>query len=190
MRKRLGLGVLATLGFVAATAAHADTQPGFYAGVGFGTTTIDDDGFDGAGIDDSDTGFKFFGGYSLNENFAIEAAYFDFGKASGRFDDPFFGSASFDVGVSGLSASVIGRLPVTQTVALYGKVGFASYDVDASVNIAGMGGSGSQSETDMIYGIGGSLSFAQRFEARVEYEALDLDGGDASMISISGLYRF
>ncbi|HKU15632.1 MAG TPA: outer membrane beta-barrel protein [Steroidobacteraceae bacterium] len=190
MCKRLGLSVLAVLGLAAATAVQADTQPGFYAGVGFGTTTIDDDGFAGAGIDDSDTGFKLFGGYNFNENLAVEASYFDFGEASGRFSDPFFGSASFDVGISGLSASVVGRLPVAETFALFGKIGFASYDVDASVNISGTGGSGSQSETDMIYGIGGSLSFAQRFEARVEYEALNVDGGDASMISVSGVYRF
>jgi len=188
MYKRLGLTALVAFGLMAATAAQADTQPGFYAGVGFGTTTVGDDGFDGAGIDDSDTGFKLFGGYTFNENFAAEASYFDFGEASGRFDDPLIGSASFSVGVSGLSVSAVGILPVAESFALYGKLGFASYEVDASVTMDGFSGSGSESDTDMIYGVGGALSFG-RFEARVEYEALNVDG-DASMISISGLMRF
>jgi OOP family OmpA-OmpF porin len=185
MYKRLGLSALAALGLMAATAAQADTQPGFYAGAGFGTTKIGDDEFDGSGIDDSDTGFKIFGGYNFNENFAIEAGYFDFGEASGDF-----GGDSFSIGVSGLSASAVGRLPVSDMFSLFGKLGFASYDVDVSFNIAGFGsGSASDSDSDMIYGVGGALSFGKSFEARLEYEALNVDG-DASMISVSGLFRF
>ena len=190
MYKRLGLSALAALGLMAATAAQADTQPGFYAGAGFGTTKIGDDEFDGSGIDDSDTGFKVFGGYNFNENFGIEAAWFDFGEASGEFSDPLFGDASISIGVSGLSASAVGRLPVSEMFSLYGKVGFASYDVDVSFNIPGLGsGSGSESDSDMIYGVGGALSFGGSFEARLEYEALNSDA-DANMISLSGLFRF
>jgi len=47
----------------------------------------------------------------------------------------------------------------------------------------------SDSDSDMIYGVGGALSFGGNFEARLEYEALNVDG-DASMISVSGLFRF
>ena len=112
MYKRLGLSALAALGLMAATAAQADTQPGFYAGAGFGTTKIGDDEFDGTGIDDSDTGFKVFGGYDFNENFAVEVGYFDFGEASGETS----AATASVVGVSGLSASAVGRLPVSRDV--------------------------------------------------------------------------
>ena len=185
MYKRLGLSALAALGLMAGTAAQADTQPGFYAGAGIGTTTVGDDDFDGSGIDDSDTGFKVFGGYNFNENFGVEVSYFDFGEASAELSGD-----SVSVGVSGLSASAVGRLPVSEMFSLYGKLGFASYDVDVKFNIAGFGsGSGSESDSDMIYGVGGALSFGGNFEARLEYEALNVDG-DASMLSISGLFRF
>jgi OOP family OmpA-OmpF porin len=184
MYKRVGLSVFAALGLMAATAAQADTQPGFYAGAGIGSTKIGDDEFDGTGIDDSDTGFKVFGGYSFNENFAVEVGYVDFGEASGDF-----GGDSFDIGISGLTASAVGRLPVSDMFSLYGKLGFASYDVDVSFNIEGFGsGSVSDSDSDIIYGVGGALSFGM-FEARLEYEALNTDG-DASMISLNGLFRF
>jgi OmpA-OmpF porin, OOP family len=191
MYKRFGMSALAALAFAMATAAHADTQPGFYAGAGFGITKIEDDGFDGNDVDDSDTGFKIFGGYSFNQNFAVEVSYFDLGETSGTLDDPFFGPFDFTAGISGLNASAVGVLPVSETVSLFGKLGVASYKIDADVNFSGLAsGSGSESETDMTYGIGGALRFAEGWEARVEFEAINVDGGDANMISVSGLYRF
>lgn len=186
MRKHLGLSVFAALALTAAMAAQADVQPGFYAGAGFGTTKIDDDGFDDVDFDDSDTGFKIFGGYSFNQNFAIEATYFDLGEASGSFGV----GDNFDVGISGFGVSAVGVLPLSDTFSLFGKLGYASYDIDAHVELAGVGsGSASDSQSDMTFGAGAALSFGQ-FEARAEFEAINVDGGDANMISLSGLYRF
>jgi OOP family OmpA-OmpF porin len=185
MHKRLGMTVIAALALAASMAAQADTQPGFYAGAGIGTTKVGDDNFSGPGVDDSDTGFKIFGGYTFNENWGVEVSYFDFGEASASD-----GGDSVSVGVTGLSAAAVGRLPINDMFAVYGKLGFASYDVKAKFNVAGFGsGSASDSDSDMIYGIGGAMSFGGNFEARLEYEALNVDG-DASMISVSGLFRF
>lgn len=185
MHKRLGLTVFAAFAFAASMAAQADTQPGFYAGAGIGTTKVGGDGFNGAGVDDSDTGFKVFGGYTFNENWGVEVSYFDFGEASASG-----GGGSVSVGVTGLSASAVGRLPINDMFSLYGKLGLASYDVKAKFNVPGFGsGSASDSDSDLIYGVGGALSFGGNFEARVEYEALNVDG-DASMISVGGLFRF
>jgi OOP family OmpA-OmpF porin len=184
MHKRLGLTALAALALMAATAAQADTQPGFYAGAGIGSTKVGDDNL--SGVDDSDTGFKIFGGYTFTENWGVEVSYFDFGEASVSA-----GNSSASVGVTGLSASAVGRLPVNDMFAVYGKLGFASYDVDLDFNNVPGFGSGhlSDSDSDLIYGVGGALSFGGNFEARLEYEALNVDG-DASMISVSGLFRF
>jgi OOP family OmpA-OmpF porin len=186
MYKRLGLSALAALALTASMAARADVQPGFYMGAGFGTTKISDDGFDDVDFDDSDTGFKIFGGYSFNQNFAIEATYFDLGEASGSFGV----GDNFDVGISGFGVSAVGVLPVSETFSLFGKLGYASYDIDAHVDIAGVGsGSASDSQSDLTFGAGAALSFGQ-FEARAEFEAINVDGGDANMISLGGLYRF
>jgi OOP family OmpA-OmpF porin len=184
MHKRLGLTALAALALMAATAAQADTQPGFYAGAGIGSTKVGDD--DLSGVDDSDTGFKIVGGYTFTENWGVEVSYFDFGEASVSA-----GNSSASVGITGLSASAVGRLPVNDMFAVYGKLGFASYDVDLDFNNVPGFGSGhlSDSDSDLIYGVGGALSFGGNFEARLEYEALNVDG-DASMISVSGLFRF
>lgn len=190
MDKRLGLSALAALALTASMAARADVQPGFYMGAGVGSTKISDDGFNDINYDDSDTGFKVFGGYSVNQNFAIEASYFDLGEGSGSFDD-FGDQINFDVGVSGFGVSAVGVLPLSDMFSLFGKLGYASYDIDAHVNIVGVGsGSSSDSQSDLMYGAGAALSFAERFEARLEFEAINVDGGDANMISLGGLYRF
>jgi OOP family OmpA-OmpF porin len=190
MHKRLGLSALAALA-MAATTAQADVGPGFYVGAGLGTTEVSEESIEQFIADDSDNGFKVFGGYAFNDYFAIEAGYFDLGGAEGTLDDPEIGfPADFEVGVSGLSASIVGRIPVAAMFSLFGKVGLASYDVEFDVTIPGIGsGSDSESESDLIYSGGASLSFGP-FEARAEYEVLNVEDGDVNMISVSGLYRF
>jgi OmpA-OmpF porin, OOP family len=191
MHKRLGLSALAAFALTAAMTAQADVGPSFYVGAGFGTTEVSEDSIDEFLADDSDNGLKVFGGYSFNEYFAIEASYFDFGEANGTIEDPDFGDIDFSTGVTGLSAAAVGRIPAGEMFSVFGKVGFASYDVEIDVSVPGFGsGSSSESETDLVYGVGGALSFAERFEARVEYEVLNVEDGDVNMISLSGLYRF
>ena len=92
--------------------------------------------------------------------------------------------------MSGFGVFAVGTLPLGDTFSLFGKLGYATYDIDAHVEIVGVGsGSSSDSTSDMMYGAGGALSFGQ-FEVRAEYEAISVDDGDANMISVSGLYRF
>jgi OmpA-OmpF porin, OOP family len=180
MYKRVGLSALAAFGLIAATAAHADVQPGFYAGVGLGQSTID------VGLsDDSDTSFKVFGGYSFNENFAAELAYIDGGSVAERQ-----GPTSVEVEATGLSAVAVGRLPVTDMFSVYAKAGIASYDVELQFSDPFLGnGSVKDSDEDLIYGIGAAFGFGQ-FELRGEYEMVDVSNGDFDLLTLSGLFRF
>ena len=182
MFKRLGLSTLAALGLMAATAAQADVQPGFYAGLGIGSASAEDDE---SGFDGDDTGFKLYGGYTFNDNFAIELAYLNGGAPDDRF-----GNIGVELEVSGLNASAVGRLPVSDTVSLFGKLGFASYDVEATARAGGFSASDDDSDSALSYGIGASIGIAQRFEVRVEWEAIDVDDGAFSFLSVGGLMRF
>lgn len=186
MYKRFGLSTFAALGLTAAMAAQADTQPGFYAGVGIGEATmkVEVPGFDD--FDASDTAFKIFGGYTFNQYFAVELSYFDGGAPNESF-----GSGSVEVELTGLNASAVGRLPLADTFALFGKIGFASYDVEGTGRVGNQTvGTFEGSDEDVSYGIGAAFSFAQTFEIRAEYEAIDFSGGDFNVLSLSGLYRF
>src|SRR5476649_1967799 len=90
--KASGILGLATLAVIASPFAFAD-DPGWYGGLNVGQSRakIDDarimsnllgGGATTASIDDDNrgTGFKVFGGYKLNKNFAVEGGYFDLGK--------------------------------------------------------------------------------------------------------------
>jgi OOP family OmpA-OmpF porin len=180
MYKPLGLSALAALGLMATTAALADVQPGFYAGVGLGQSTID------VGLaDDSDTSFKVFGGYSFNEHFGVELAYIDGGSVEQRL-----GPSSVEVEATGLSALAIGRLPINDLFSVYAKAGLASYDVELKFSDPFLGnGSVKNSDEDLMYGIGAALSFGQ-FELRGEYETVDVSDGDFNLLSLGGVYRF
>ena len=63
-------------------------------------------------------------GYQFNPVFALEAEYIDFGN---------FGNDDVEGKLKGLGLSAVGRLPVTDSFGVYGKVGaFASaFEVDA-----------------------------------------------------------
>jgi OmpA-OmpF porin, OOP family len=183
MQKAIALSGLALLGLVAGAAANADVTPGFYAGASVGQTSID---LDDVPFDESDTSFKVFGGYSFNQHFAVELGYFDGGSQEADFG---FGD-SVSVELGGLVASAVGRLPMGESFALFGKVGFASYDAEVTGRVNGVVVIQEDgSDEDITYGVGGEFDFGQ-FGLRAEYELLDVDGADVTMLSVGGFFRF
>jgi OOP family OmpA-OmpF porin len=186
MNKRMALNGLALLGLLASTTVLAETQPGFYVGASIGQSKIKIDGDD---FDANDTGFKVFGGYNFNRYFAVEATYFDGGKPDQSFR---VGNttARFEVAPDGLNLSAVGRLPITDAFSLFGKLGFASYDVKVRGRVDNQTiVSGKDSDEDLSYGLGGSFHFGA-FELRAEYEGIDISDGNFSFLSLGGVYKF
>jgi OOP family OmpA-OmpF porin len=194
MYKHFGLSGLAVLGLMAGVAAQAEIQPGFYAGASVGQSSIDV-----GELDDSDTSFKVFGGYTFNDYFAVELAYFDGGSVEESFPSiltPYL-DALVEAEVAGFTAAAIGRLPIGEAFALYGKLGLASSDTEVTVrypNAPSQPGfpesfSHKESSEDLMYGIGAAFGFG-RFEVRGEYEMFDVSDGDFSVLSLTGLFRF
>lgn len=183
MNNRVTLNGWVLAGMFASAGALADVQPGFYAGAGLGKASIE---IDGTGFDSDDTAFKVFGGYNVNRNFAVELAFIDGGKP-----DEDFGLGSVEVAVEGINFSALGRLPVNETFSVFGKLGFASYDVEAKGRVGNqVVASDDLSEEDLSYGIGAAFNFGPAFELRGEYEAVDVSDGSFNVLSASGVYRF
>lgn len=184
MYRRIALSGLAALTLVAGATANAANQEGFYVGAGFGQATTEDDD---SGFDQDETGFKVFGGYTFNRYVGAEAAYFDGGEMSQDFGS----GVTIDAQFSGLNFSLLGRLPLNDSFAVFGKAGFATYDVDATLRVNGtvVDTSDDDEQEDLFYGLGAALSFGP-FDVRAEYEAIDLDGGEFNIMSVSGVYRF
>jgi len=183
MKKNIiGLGVIVAL---SPTLACAD---GAYIGGAFGQTKVDvtSEGKAfiadiGAKFDDTDTGFKFFGGYRVNGYLALEGFYTDLGAMSVESLGEKVTTEANSIG-----ASVLGILPVTENFELFGKIGFQAWDQKAKYSL---GFSGSDSGTDATFGVGATY-IMNRLSVRAEFERYKLDDWNIDMMSVGIAYHF
>ena len=96
-----------------------------------------------------------------------DVSYADISESFGAFE------ASID-----FMATARGRLGylITPNLLVYGTARFGIVGGSGSVNIAGFGRSGNDTETDFVYGLGVEGKFSDKLSARIEYLAFgDLD---------------
>src|SRR5665647_1208689 len=82
---------------------------------GFATTSITDD--------DRDTGYKLYGGYQLNKNFALEGGYFDLGKFGFTATTVPAGTLNGNIRLKGLNLDAVGILPFNEKFSAFGRAG-------------------------------------------------------------------
>lgn len=157
---------------------------GGYIGASIGHGTYKEDlSFINAKFDESDTGYKIFGGYRVTDNFAVEGFYTNYGKPSGNVL-----GYNTSVELDGFGAYAVGTLPLGTGFELFGKVGFIAWDATAKVGSV----SADTDDTDFAYGIGAAYFFNDQFGLQGEWEAINFDNNnmDADMLSIGIQYRF
>lgn len=167
--------------------AHAqgvEAKTGWYAGLdlGAGRTGISGSDIDGtlanqgvagsSSIDKSGTAFGINGGYRLNRNFAVEAAWerlgsFDYSSSAGT--DTINGKLEADA----LSLAGVGFYPLSSAWSLYGKAGLAMTDAKLSAN-SGTGatpvGGASHTGTGLLVGAGVTYDFNPGFFAKAGWD--------------------
>jgi len=148
--------------------------------------------------DDTDTGWKIYGGYQFNPNGAIEFGYVDLGKATFSGTDSFLGVTSASFETSGLTAALVGTMPVGQNVGLMGKLGLFHWnlDVNASSSVFGSG-SESASGTDLTFGLGLKFDLSKATGVRMEWERFKDVGdknttgqSDVDLFSVGFVFKF
>jgi OOP family OmpA-OmpF porin len=174
----------------------------FYLGGAYGQTKLaggcDDvrDAFSSLGgttssCSDKDNGWKIFGGYQVNRNFAVEASYIDWGaiNGSGRV-------GAIPVNVTGEAQSfgvaAVGILPLNERFSVFGKAGILMTDTKVSARATSGALSSSSSEDDssseLHIGVGALFNVSESFAIRAEWErATDTK---IDMISIGVQVRF
>ena len=99
----------------------------------------------------------------------------------------FMGIQEMTVEQDTLGASLIGILPVTDSLELFGKVGFHAWDstvnLDSNVSIEGADG------TDPMFGAGIAYKFSS-VSIQAEFERYQLDDTDVDLMSIGLAYHF
>ena len=206
--KTLGLAVLAA---IASPLALAD-DTGWYGGLNVGQSRakIDDaritssllgSGFATTSItdDDTDTGYKVFGGYKFNRNFALEGGYFDLGKFGFTATTVPAGTLNGTIQLKGLNLDAVGIRPITAKFSAIGRAGFNyaeakdSFSGTGAVNVL----NSNPSKRDINYklGLGVQYDFTEAVGMRAEverYRANDAVGnkGDVDLVSVGLVYRF
>ena len=108
-------------------------EPGPYIGAGIGYSVADleqqkiEDGVCGGSCptysdDENDWGFKVFGGYLINEHFAIEAGYFNVGKFTYHAADS-LDSMNGEYKMYGGNLDLLFHLPLSESVSLTARGG-------------------------------------------------------------------
>jgi OOP family OmpA-OmpF porin len=160
---------------LSAAPAMAADDGGFYVGAGVGQFSVDEGGFD-----ESDTGYKLFGGWMFNKYIGGELEYID----GGTVEDSGFG-----IDTTALNVSLKGNWPVTEQFDVYGKVGYFFWDAD----IDSSGDSSQESNesgSDLSWGIGAGYDFTENFGIVGEWQWFQIEEADAEMMSLGVVWKF
>ena len=210
--RKLSLMTLAVLGAVSSASALADNAPGWYVGGNVGRTYTDFDnnrinnslagqGFrlNSSSEDKHDTGYKLFGGYQLNRNFAIEGGYFDLGKLNYSFTTFPAGSFVGETKVRGLNLDLVGILPLGDRFSVFGRVGAAYAQSRSSfartANLGLVNFDSRNNNTNVKVGLGVEYAFTPALSIRGELERYRISDpvrnkGYIDMASVGLVYRF
>ncbi|MCK9285121.1 MAG: OmpA family protein [Rhodocyclaceae bacterium] len=206
--RALGLVTLAALASPLAQAENA----GWYGGINVGEakSKIDDvritssllgGGFATAGIkdDDRDTGYKLFGGYQFNKNFAIEGGYFDLGEFGFVATTVPAGTLTGNIKLKGFNLDAVGILPITEKFSAFGRIGVNRAEAKDTFTGTGLvnvlAPRLSKRDTNYKAGFGFQYDFTEALGMRLEAERYRINDavgnkGDIDLISIGLIYRF
>jgi hypothetical protein len=101
------------------------------------------------------------GNYFTNQNFGVELGYTDFGSVNHT------GSTTK---VDGINLSLIGRMPLSSSFNLLGKVGTTYGRTDVTANSGSGVVGGSERGFDWSYGMGGELVLSPQWSALLQYD--------------------
>lgn len=138
------------------------------------------------GSDKHDTSYNIYAGSYFNNNFGFEIGYTDFGSVS---------RAGGKTKADGINLSVVGRLPLSTSFNLLGKLGTTYGRTDVSTGAGSGVTAGSESDFGWSYGVGAEYAFNPQWSAVLQYDEHNLKfaGGDRNRVSATSLglrYRF
>lgn len=207
----LKVAALAVLAAIASPYTMAEDS-GWYVGANAGQSSakIDDGGIAnsllGGGFsmtsisnDKHDAGYKIFGGYRFNQNFALEGGYFDLGKFGYTATTLPAGTLRGDIKLKGLNLDVIGILPISEKFSAFGRVGLNYAEARDSFIGSGavivLNADPRKRDTNVKFGLGLQYDFTQSLGMRVEAERYRINDavgnkGDIDLISLGLIYQF
>jgi len=199
--------------FIVALLISSLSQAQWYVGASLGEAETDQGvGFDRPPNNHTDDStelvWKLFGGYNVTPAFAVEFGYTDLGNEYETIN--ILGSnEEIRLDISVIGATLIGRSEVHDKVDFFGRIGVAHWDVDLRYTESGFSTSGSDSDIDVIVGLGFQWGVSDAVGLRFEWQQfqnvgdevttnsslpdgnhLQLNGQDINVLAIGMSYRF
>ncbi|MBC7548856.1 MAG: outer membrane beta-barrel protein [Polaromonas sp.] len=184
----------ASLTAMAGAQAQSTTSgPNFYAPgsgyIGFNAGKSDFSVGAGNGLfssENKDTAYNIYGGTYFNPNFGLEAGFTDFGKIK---------RGGGTTKANGINLSLVGKLPLSESFNLLGKVGTTYGRTDVSSAVGSGIPNGKESGFGLSYGIGAEYFFTPAVSGVVQYDEhqMKFAGSDKERVGAAtvGLrYRF
>ena len=170
------IALVALLSAVVATPVMA-AETGFYAGANLGMASTSYANLSS----NTGTAVSFLGGYQINKNFAVEAAYHDFGSIKPTANSSFK--------ITGYGVSAVGILPMDAQWSLLGKLGVASTSIAITPTKA--------DNTSLSFGIGAQYNLNKNIGIRAGYDLYavgntntNTNTATTSVLSVGGVYNF
>ena len=151
-----------------------------YVGALVGLTSIAIDCAPGLSCDDSDTGFKLYGGYEVAPNIAVEVGYTNFGKVSAS-------AGAYNAELKGTALSLVGAFRVAFSPEFTGvaRLGLASVKGKVSDNV---GGSASDSSIKLYTGLGLEYAMSKDIKLVGAFDLTNVEvDGDSGTAYIAGV---
>lgn len=151
-----------------------------YVGALVGLTSIAIDCAPGLSCDDSDTGFKLYGGYEVAPNIAIEVGYTNFGKVSAS-------AGAYNAELKGTALSLVGAFRVAFSPEFTGvaRLGLASVKGKVSDNA---GDSASDSNIKLYTGLGLEYAMSKDIKLVGAFDLTNVEvDGDSGTAYIAGI---
>ncbi len=175
------VGILSTI-LLLPLAVNADN--GFYVSAGIGSADLNDD-FDGLNVDSSSTAYRLIGGWQLNEHFAVEGGYHNFGDFEQRVD--FNGTpVTANLSADGFTLGVAGAWPVANRLSLTGRLGMFFWNGEAEINNVTQA---TPADKNFFFGVGAGYAVTDRFTVNADWSRYDLDVTQSNVLSLSFEYK-
>lgn len=206
--KVIGLGVIAAAAISLPLASQA-ADDAWYVSADFGqahysgvTGTVASLG--GAShVSDSDTGYRFSGGYQFNTYWGAEVSYVDFGQAEAdvTIPAPAAGTFSGKRKAHGFVFAGTGAYPFNEDWSIFGRFGaiMGHLETESAGTGSLAGSTGTQSSTDwkVTYGIGVNWKLTNHWILRAGWDQFSSLGNqnktgetDVNLTSVGIVYRF
>jgi OmpA-OmpF porin, OOP family len=148
-------------------------------------------------LEDTDIGYRHFGGYRFSRNWGVEVGYSDLGRGNDGVEPGLLANQKFGAQASAWTLAGTGVLPLGNSFSLQGRLGLSVATPDATLIAPGTGISSAfpRYRPTVLWGFGGQYDVTGSVGLRVDYNnfgrlADDPNGARSDLWSINAVVRF